>query len=393
MRSSRMQQGLLLAACVCTILYVILHGRGTNPPSSSNENSNAVKQQWPAPGGSPVGLLCRGQPDPPGCLMLAASLCTDPLIGGSTRATCPVTCKSCPCGEDAPPESDHCSRHAASGDCDDELVGEVVRASCPNACGICPRPPPPPSPPRYTLDKPAPEGFACVTVAETVAHECSAKHSAEYTSYKPSDEDYAGVCRELDSPAPYLVAATTAFKKNQNRKNEDRDGGGGGPRAVVALTAPLMVMMTTVGAFQSASPIKKTLQGGAAITWEALEPEIQMVVAVDTPTDESPGGMQRVLCDANKHGTPFINAMLQHATNKAVAAGARFVGYTNADIAFSSSLIDMLKGVSASIDQGIISDRLLLIGKRDQRLSYRVPQLHLWDTPFSVAARDSFFVP
>lgn len=89
-----------------------------------------------------------------------------------------------------------------------------------------------------------------------------------------------------------------------------------------------------------------------------------MVVAVDTPTDESPGGMQRVLCDANKHGTPFINAMLQHATNKAVAAGARFVGYTNADIAFSSSLIDMLKGVSASIDQGIISDRLLLIGKR-----------------------------
>lgn len=76
------------------------------------------------------------------------------------------------------------------------------------------------------------------------------------------------MCRELDSPAPYLVAATTAFKKNQNRKNEDRDGGGGGPRAVVALTAPLMVMMTTVGAFQSASPIKKTLQGGAAITWE-----------------------------------------------------------------------------------------------------------------------------
>ena len=42
------------------------------------------------------------------------------------------------------------------------------------------RPPPPPSPPRFTLDKPAPYGFRCVTVTETVAHECSPHHSQQY---------------------------------------------------------------------------------------------------------------------------------------------------------------------------------------------------------------------
>jgi len=209
------------------------------------------------------------------------------------------------------------------------------------------------------MDKPAPAGFSCVTVAETTAHECSAQHARQYQRYTPSDPAYAGTCRELDPPASFLAAATDAYTKNKNNINKNK-----GNIDAAGVSSPLMVMMTTVGAFQSASPVKKTLQGGAAVTWEALEPEIQMVVAVDSVKDESPGGMQRVLCDANMHGTPFIGAMLQHTTNKAVAAGARFVGYTNADIAFSSSLIDMLKGVSASIDDGIISDRLLLIGKR-----------------------------
>lgn len=81
-----------------------------------------------------------------------------------------------------------------------------------------------------------------------------------YQSYTPSDTAYAGTCKELDPKAEYLAASTSKIaytkKKNGNTNGNNNAGGGGGGGS----QSPLMVMMTTVGAFQSASPVKKTLQ-------------------------------------------------------------------------------------------------------------------------------------
>jgi hypothetical protein len=113
------------------------------------------------------------------------------------------------------------------------------------------------------------------------------------------------------------------FAHAPNKQDKAHAGEGGESAAVV----PLMVMSTTIGAFQSASPKKQVLQSGAAVTWAALEPEVQMVVAVDSEEDSAPGGLQRVLCNSNPHGTPYISAMLEHTVKKATAIGARFAGY------------------------------------------------------------------
>jgi hypothetical protein len=40
------------------------------------------------------------------------------------------------------------------------------------------------------------------------------------------------------------------------------------------------------------------------------------------------------------------------------------LSYTNADIAFSSSLIEVLGAVANAISRGILSKRVLLVGKR-----------------------------
>ena len=49
-----------------------------------------------------------------------------------------------------------------------------------------------------------------------------------------------------------------------------------------------MVVTTTAGRLQSMSPTKQLLQNGAAVSWAALAPDIQMVVAVDGADDPAP---------------------------------------------------------------------------------------------------------
>ena len=53
---------------------------------------------------------------------------------------------------------------------------------------------------------------------------------------------------------------------------------------MLTCTAILVLLMVDR---RTAQPVLYDLQGGAAVTWEALEPEIQMVAAVDSVDDES----------------------------------------------------------------------------------------------------------
>lgn len=63
------------------------------------------------------------------------------------------------------------------------------------------------------------------------------------------------------------------------------------------------------------------------------------------------------VCACRPHGTTL--GCLQ-----ARRVGAPFAGYTNGDIAFDSSLIDVLRGVAEAIEEKLLSSRVLVVGKR-----------------------------
>ena len=127
---------------------------------------------------------------------------------------------------------------------------------------------------------------------------------------------------------------------------------------------PLLVMMTSVGKIQSNSINKQMLQQAAGVTWRALEPEVLTVVAIDTEDVTSPGNLPRVICPSNKAGTPYVSGLFAHAAAKAAEVGSRFAGFTNGDIAYDQTLIDVMTSIAAGIDSKRLKKRILVVGKR-----------------------------
>jgi hypothetical protein len=110
---------------------------------------------------------------------------------------------------------------------------------------------------------------------------------------------------------------------------------------------------------------KQMLQRAAATTWEVLSPEVVTLVAVDDDTLEAPGHhLPRVVCPANPAKTPYVKGLFQHANAKAVQLGARFAGFTNGDIAYDKSLIEVLRSIALDIDNGVLGKRVLVVGQR-----------------------------
>ena len=128
---------------------------------------------------------------------------------------------------------------------------------------------------------------------------------------------------------------------------------------------PLLVMTTTIGHLQSMDSNKQMLQQAAATTWEVLQPEVQTLVAVDAEHMDAPGHqLPRIVCPANPAGTPYASGLFKHAAEKAKRVGARFAGFTNGDIGYDATLIDVLTGVAHDIDRGLLNPNVLVIGKR-----------------------------
>ena len=137
-----------------------------------------------------------------------------------------------------------------------------------------------------------------------------------------------------------------------------------GAHAPGGVVPPLLVMMTSVGKIQSNSINKQMLQQAAGVTWRALEPEILTLVAVDTDDVSSPGHLPRVICPSNKAGTPYVSGLFSHASAKAREVGSRFAGFSNGDIAYDQTLIDVLTSVGIAIDNKHLSKKILIVGKR-----------------------------
>ena len=110
---------------------------------------------------------------------------------------------------------------------------------------------------------------------------------------------------------------------------------------------------------------RATLERGAAVTWESLAPEVLTLVAVDGPAIRAPlSTLTRIQCPGNEAGTPYVRGLFEHAASVAKKNNIPFAGYANGDIAFDSTVIDILSGVLKAIDRGVISDRVVLVGKR-----------------------------
>lgn len=166
-------------------------------------------------------------------------------------------------------------------------------------------------------------------------------------------------CKELD---PELQP----IEIEQRRTKED--GVGGGSKGSVNSSVsppPLIVMTTTIGHLQSMNSDKQMLQQAAATTWEVLQPEVQTLVAVDAEHMAAPGHhLPRVVCPSNPAGTPYVSGLFKHASEKAKRVGARFAGFTNGDIGYDNTLIDVLTGVAYDIDRGLLGSKVLVVGKR-----------------------------
>jgi len=210
---------------------------------------------------------------------------------------------------------------------------------------------------RHLADPPAIPGnhkVTCVKVHEVVDHDCNKTYYAYYTG---NDHFQAHAAIKRFRNRGRTTHHTTVCAELDVNLYPKRGG-----------HSQLMVMMSTVGKLNAADPrdaMRNKLQRGAAASWLSLKPEITTIIAVDDSTVPSPlPGFPRAICPTNALRTPYVGAIMMHGTQVAKKVGARFTGYTNGDIAFDGTVIDVLKGVASAIDDGVISDRVLLIGKR-----------------------------
>eukprot|EP00729_Bicosta_minor_P007307 gene7307-18691_t len=210
----------------------------------------------------------------------------------------------------------------------------------------------------------------CVTLWEVVEHECTDNNVSKlYTAEHPSSRKAAASnYRQGWQHAGGGVAPNTGNIHSAVEKCYKLPAGGGGRGGEGTIPSDdernfgpsdnqeptLMVMTTTVGGPQSLGDERWTLQRGAATTWASRA----STGGIDTRCSG-----HRIFCGTSSIATTH-HSLFVFAAEEARKVGARFAGYSNGDIAFDSSVLDVLKAVGFAIDGQRISNKVLLIGKR-----------------------------
>ena len=160
----------------------------------------------------------------------------------------------------------------------------------------------------------------------------------------------------------------------------------------------------------SANSLKNLAQRNVIMDYALLEPRVVPMVFTDDDDWAKFAGSEDVDAvedfETNPHGTPTIRGFFNHAMGpRNPGPKTQFYAYANGDILFDDTLIKTLEGVSKAIKAGIISKKVLVVGKRTnhditeneeikdyESLEKIVMDLHNKGALFQANAEDYFIV-